>query len=133
MATFNPADIVGKKVIADRSTPVKNSPFDNSPVVKTIPKGQTIGEVYSYLLPAAGRTNLYWLFYDVWQKPFYVPDQSGLFNQTALEAQGVKSYETQKNELENAGETWEDKIKNWVIWGGAALAAFVLLRDQLKK
>lgn len=133
MATFNPDDLVGKKVIAERPTPIKTSPFDNSPIIKTIAKGQTIGTVYSYLMPVNGRTNLYWMFYDAWNQPFYTPDQSGLFNSTALEAQGVKSYETQKNELENQNETIEDKIKNWVIWGGAAIAGFLLLRDQLKK
>jgi len=133
MATFNPDDILGKKVIADRPAPIKNSPFDNSPVVKTIPKGQAIGTVYSYLLPANGRTNLYWQFYDVWNKPYYAADASGIFNTVALQAQGVKSFEDKKNELDDAEESLEDKIKNWAIWGAAALAAFILLRDQLKK
>ena len=133
MPTFNPDDIIGKKVTADRPTPVKKSAFDSAPVFKTIPKGSLIGEVYSYLLPAPGRTNLYWMFYDAWNQPFYVPDQSGLFNSTGLQAQGVKSLEDQKTQIENEGMTLEDKIKNYVIWGGAALAAFILLRDQLKK
>jgi hypothetical protein len=133
MPTFSPSDVVGKVVIADRPTPIKKSPFDNSPVTKTIPKGQQVGTVYSFLMPGNGRTNLYWQFYDTWGQPYYTADQSGIWNATGLQAQGVKSLEDQKNAIENAGLTLEDKIKNYVIWIGGGIAAFILLRDQLRK
>ena len=133
MPTFNPADIVGKVVIADRPTPIKKSPTDAGAVIKTIPKGQTVGTVFSYLMPGTGRTNLYWMFYDAWNVPFYTEDQSGLWNTTSLEAQGVKSLETKKDELDKSTETIEDKIKNYLLLGGGILMAFILLRDQLRK
>jgi hypothetical protein len=41
--------------------------------------------------------------------------------------------EQQQAEIEKANETIPDKIQNFLIYAGAALAGFILLRDYLKK
>ena len=134
MALVQPEAVVGKTLIAKKTINLVRLPDDSAPAIFTVAAGNPVGVVDSYILPRAGRNkNLYWKFLDEGNRAYYAKHEVGAYNITDLQSQGVKTLEQQQAEIDKANETLPDKIQNFVIWGGAAIAGFILLRDYLKR
>jgi len=134
MALIQPESVTGKTLIAKRTVKLVRLPDDSAPAIYTVTAGNSIGIVEGFISPKAGRNaSLYWQFIDENNKYYYVKHEIGAFDITGLQVQGVKTLEQQQAELEKANETIPDKIQNFLIYAGAALAGFILLRDYLKK
>jgi len=134
MALIQPESVIGKTLIAKKTIKLVRLPDDSAPAIYTVNSGSSIGIVEGFILPKPGRNaGLYWQFIDENNKPYYVKHEIGAFDITGLQSQGVKTLEQQQAEIEKANETIPDKIQNFVIWGAAAVAGFILLRDYLKK
>lgn len=127
MYQFN--QLVGKQVYAAVDVPVKNQATDAAPIVRTVPKGALIGEVFSWLNTGPGRSNVYLMFYNVWGQPYYVPyklDGSQL-DETTLKIQGTKTPEEILEEQEEANQTTFEKItKTGLLFVAAIGAVYVL-------
>jgi hypothetical protein len=134
MALIQPETVVGKTLIAKKTISLVRLPDDSAPPIFTVTTGNPVGIVEGFILPKAGRnSNLYWQFMDENNRPYYAKHEIEAFNITSLQSQGVKTLEQQQAEIEKANETIPEKIQNFLIWGGAAIAGFILLRDYLKK
>jgi hypothetical protein len=134
MALIQPESVVGKTLIAKRTIQLTRLPDDSAPAIFTVAAGNPVGIVEGFILPKAGRNaNLYWQFMDNTNRPYYAKHDIGLYDITGLQVQGVKTLEQQQAEIEKANETVPEKIQNFLIWSGAAIAGFILLRDYLKK
>lgn len=123
------SQLVGKEVYAAVDVPVKASAFDSAPIIRTIPKGGRIGEVFSWLNTAPGRSNIYLMFYGAFNIPFYIPyDTSGRqLDATTLKIQGTKTPEEILQEQEEASQTTLEKItKTGLIFVAAIGAVYVL-------
>lgn len=130
MATYSADDIIGKTLIAKKSVNIKRNATDISPVVYVASPSESIGVVYSYLLPNNQRSTLYWQFLDENDKPYYVAHQSGLFDIKSLSSQGALTIEEKKEAADAAAESTSDKIFRYVK-NGAILAAAVYLAKTL--
>jgi len=130
MPTFNAADIIGKTLVARKTTDIVRAPSDNAEVVFEAGPGSTIGTVYSYLLPSANRTNLYWVFEDQNNRPYYVEHKPGQFDISTIKGQGVLTLEEKQQAAEAAAETTSDKIFRYVK-NGFLVAAFVYLAKSV--
>lgn len=126
MPTFNAADIIGKTLVARKTTDILRAATDNATVVYEASPGSSIGTVYSYLLPGANRTNLYWQFLDENNKPYYVEHKLGQFDISTIKGQGVLTLEEKQQAAEAAAETTSNKIFRYVK-NGFLVAAFVYL------
>ena len=134
MALIQPEAVVGKTLIAKKTINLVRLPDDSAPAIFTVTTGNPLGIVEGFILPKPGRNaNLYWQFMDETNRPYYAKHEVGAYNITDLQSQGVKTLEQQQAEIDKANETLPDKIQNFVIWGGAAIAGFILLRDYLKR
>lgn len=134
MALIQPESVIGKTLIAKKTVKLVRLPDDSASAIYTVNSGNSIGIVEGFITPKAGRNaSLYWQFIDDNNKYYYVKHEIGAFDITGLQVQGVKTLEQQQAEIEKANETLPDKIQNFVIWGAAAVAGFILLRDYLKK
>jgi hypothetical protein len=91
MSSYNASEIIGKTLIAAAPVDLKRLPYDSTPAVYTAARGQSIGVVYSYLLPGNGRSGLYWVFNDQYGKSYYAKHSPGLFSLTALKDQGAQT------------------------------------------
>jgi hypothetical protein len=101
-ATFSASQVVGKTLFAKNDVPAKRSPLDSAPTDFTIKKGQPVGVVFSWINPAQGRSNLWWMFYDTLNRPYYVEHLSNRFDVGALSDQGAKTTEQILKELDEA-------------------------------
>ncbi len=79
MPTYSAADIIGATLIAKQPVPIVASPYDDAPTIRTVATGQPVGIVDSYLEPAAGRSGLYWMYYDLNNQPYYTRHHSGWY------------------------------------------------------
>ena len=69
MASYSVGDLIGHTLYAKRNMRIKTDAsdaaiYDNSYTYRTVPAGEMIGIVYSWLDPRPGRTNLWWMFND---------------------------------------------------------------------
>lgn len=82
-------DVVGLTLVARKEIPIKRAAFDQAEVVNSIPAGQNVGIVYSYLTPRAGRSKIYWMFYDQAGVAYYTAHEVGFYDLEALREQGL--------------------------------------------
>lgn len=115
---YSAADIIGKDLYAKRAVPIKRTAYDDAPSPYDVSAGSLVGTVYSYLEPTAGRSTLYWMFYDSAGVPYYVAHQKGLFDENRLRQQGVLT-EKEKQELANQEGTpqWYKLGRNMLVTG----------------
>lgn len=117
MPTFSAADIVGKTLIAKKPVALKRLPQKTATTVYTVPAGQTVGVVYSWV-QADGA--LWWMFYDQNQKTYYAIHEPGLYDIGALNAQGTVSLEQVQEDQakhDNPISYFGDKLLKYVTWG----------------
>lgn len=133
MATYNANEIIGKTLIAKKSIEILRIANDDAPAVYVALPNESIGVVYSYLLPNANRKNLYWQFYDQNQKPYYVEHMAGRFDIKSLSDQGALTIEEKKEAMEAAAESTSDKIFRYVKNGALLAAAVFIAKSFIEK
>jgi len=137
MPTFNAADLIGKTLIAKKTTNILRLPKSNAPSVYKAQAGETIGVVYSYLLPNNERNNIFWMFEDSNGKTYYVEHSAGKFDVKSLEDQGALSLEDKKDKEDAANETISNKIfryvKNGFLLAASAYVLKAIIDTQQKK
>ena len=142
MPTFNADQIIGKTLIAKKPIDIYRSATDGANVVYTVSPNQSIGKVFSYLLPSANRNNLYWQFIDSNGKYYYTEHQTGAYDVKDLQDQGALTVQDQQAAAEAAAAAaaaanlpLEDKIfklvKNIALIGAAAYLINTLLNKKL--
>ena len=137
--TYSADQIIGKTLVARRNVELKRLPTDTAPAVYTVKPGQTVGVVYSYLLPKVGRSTLYWQFVDANGNYFYAAHKEGIFDIDIIKEQGGKTAEEKRKEeeekkkLEEMGpflyylQKWGGKI---AIGVGLLVALNIVLKNQ---
>jgi hypothetical protein len=86
---YSADQIINKTLIAAQPVAIRRAASDSAPVVYTVPVGQAVGVVYSFLLPSNNRNNLYWQFYDSAKRPYYAAHKQGMYQIKALQNQGA--------------------------------------------
>jgi hypothetical protein len=132
MPTFNAADIIGKTLVARKTTDIVRAPSDDANVVYEATPGQSIGTVYSYLLPGTNRSSLYWQFIDENNKPYYVKHSTGQFDISTIRGQGVLTLEEKQEQAASAAETTSDKIFRYIKNGFLVAAAVYLAKSIIE-
>jgi len=135
MPTFSVSEIIGKTLIAKVRTPVYSDASDTAQPTGYVNAGQPIGTVYSWLNPKAGRTELWWLFYDSDQQPYYTPHKSGQFDISALQAQGAITSEEKTEAAKAEAETITQKVEKYgkyILVGIFTLGAFSIIIKNRK-
>ena len=98
---YSSGDIIGKTLKAISTVKIVKSPYDNSPVLRTIAPGVIVGVVDSYYLPKSGRSNMYWGFKDTSGNNYYAVHKPGLYDERFLKEQGlIKEEDKNKPQFE---------------------------------
>lgn len=133
---YSVTEIIGKNLIAAAPVTIKRSPFDSAGSVYTVPTGQSVGVVYSYLMPKENRSVLYWVFKDSTGREYYAPHQQGLYSLTALKDQGTLTVKEQteiKQEQSESLQTFLSKnIKIIVLIIAGAIVLKSVLPEIIK-
>lgn len=133
MATFDASDIIGKTLIAKKSVAIKRNPTDASNVVYVAKPSESIGVVFSYLLPSSSRKNLYWMFEDENGRPYYAEHKTGYYDINSLSNQGALTIEEKKEMADAAAESTSDKIFRYAKNGALLAAAVYLAKSFIDK
>lgn len=133
MPGYNAADIVGKTLIAGTWVPLKRLPFDAAPDIYQVRPDQSVGVVYSYLLPNNDRKKLYWTFYDTAGKAYYAEHLPGRFSVQGLTEQGVKTTLQKIEEQAKKDESVKSTIERNVKWLAVAAGVIILAKAFIMK
>ena len=137
MSSYSAADIIGKTLIAKNNVNVLRSPSDSAKAVFVVKPGQAVGTVYSYLSPNQERKSLYWMFYDINKRPYYVSHELGKFDLSSLQEQGVLTTEEKTKEEKDKNSTFGEKalqtFKKIAIYGLVAFAGIKLGEALINK
>ena len=142
MPTFNADQIIGKTLIAKKPIDIYRSGTDGANVVYTVSTGQSIGKVFSYLLPGSNRNNLYWQYVDSNGRYYYTMHEIGAYDVKDLQDQGALTIQEQQQAAEAAAAAeaeanlpLTDKIlklvKNIAMIGAGAYLLNTLLNKKL--
>ena len=142
--SYNAQDIIGKTLIAAGPVTIYRAANDSAAPVYTVPVGQSVGVVYSYLLPGSGRASLYWMFNDSNGRPYYTRHAAGVYSLTALKDQGVKTTLEITKDKEAAAaaqaaanmpftEWLKANIKTVLFIGGAVIILKSVLPELIKR
>jgi hypothetical protein len=129
--TYNAAQIVGKTLYGFTPIALKRFPEDAAPVIYTVPEWAPVGIVDSYLLPKAGRANLYWSFKDQNGKFYYAEHKPGRFDIKAIAAQGGTTTEQLIKDQAKANETTKDFISRNLQTIGIIAAVAYLFKEPI--
>lgn len=132
MPNYTADEILGKTLVAKKSTNIVRLPADDATTVYVATPGTTIGTVYSYLLPSDTRESLYWQFYDQNNRAYYVKHKPGQFDISNLSAQGALTIEEKKEQAAAAAETTSDKIFKYIKNGFLVAAAVYLTKTVIE-
>ena len=133
MPTFNSKDIIDKTLIAKVKIPVTRYAKDDAPIVYTVNPGQSVGVVYSFLIPKENRTNLWWAFKDSNDKFYYTEHKEGIYDITSLQQQGVLTTAQQQQAAAEASMSTTDKVFKLVQKYLLIGAGVYLLNSIIKK
>lgn len=131
MSTYSLSDIVNKSIVARGDVRLYRLPLDSAPVVYTVKSGQTVGVVYSYLLPSAGRSSVYLMFMDNNGRPYYIRWGGGV-DKKALEDQGLLSEAEKAAAAAEANKSGLDKALDSVQKIALGVGALLLLRELIR-
>jgi hypothetical protein len=116
MSTYSADQIIDKTLVAKKPVKLYRLPNDSAENIYTVMPGQTIGKVFSYLVPGPERSVLYWAFYDDKQRPYYTPHITGNFDIKSLSDQGALTIIEQQEQAAEQQLSTTDKafrlIKN---------------------
>lgn len=129
MPTFNANDIIGKTLIAKKTIDILRSADDSAQSVYEVSPGESVGVVYSYLMPNKARSNIYWMFEDDNGRPYYVKHGVGKFDIKTIQSQGALTLEEKQEQAEAASETITNKVFRYAKNGFLIAAAAYLLKS----
>ena len=135
MSSYSVDQIIGKTLIAKSEIPLYRFPNDGAEVVFKVSKGQSLGVVYSYLLPGPNRTNLYWMFKDANDKAYYSEHKVDIYDVKELQNQGALTLAEQQAAAIEANLTTGDKIfrliKNALLIGAGVYLVNTIIKKKL--
>ena len=119
MPSYNVSQIIGATLYAKRPISIKAIPEDGAPVIRQIPVGQPVGVVFSYLMPNANRSSMYWMFYDAQGNAYYSVHNSSWYE---LEGEGELYPDLVETpwweNLFSGGANFGSNISNYIVLGG---------------
>lgn len=144
---FSADAIIGKTLIARKDLTVINS---SGMPIGYVKAGQPVGVVYSFLEPKPGTRSVLWWAFNVNGFFYYVAHAAGLFDVSAIKAQGVLSldeiYQKQLEQADSESRGWLSKMlglpsastvatgfSNVLITGGLLAGGIYLLGQVIKK
>lgn len=132
MPTVSADKIIGKTLIAKVNISKLSGTFNK---VATFAPGETIGIVYSYVMRDG---KLFWLFYDTFDKPYYVQHGQGRFEvtdtiRTEIRKQRAEQQQQEAEQLKKIKGEIPYYIEKYGIWIIGSIAAVVLLNTYIKK
>jgi hypothetical protein len=137
MAIYSADQIVGKSLIAKVPIKIKRFAADNSPDVYTVPVGQTVGIVDSWVNPSETRATLYWSFLDSNGRAYYAAHKPGFYDVSALGQQGALTIKEQQEAAAaqnlTTGQIIEKNFRLLVIVAGIAIVAKSVLPELIKR
>ena len=120
--------IIGKTLYAKRKLDKLNSSLQK---IGTFSAGQSVGQVFSYIVRNG---QVYWLFKDVFGKPYLVKHDSTAFQFSGGVQEAVKKQEAEKvkEEIAEKGQVpyYIEKYGKWVL---GAFILVTLAREFIKK
>ena len=136
MATYSVDQIIDKTLIAKKPIKVYRRAYDDAEVVQIIQPGQTVGVVYSYLLPGEGRSSFMWTFDDANGKPYYTKHDVGLYDVKALRDAGAITVAEETALAAEANMSTADKIFRYLkyvaILGAGTFIVIALINKNKK-
>jgi hypothetical protein len=127
MAEISADKIIGKTLFAKKSLDKLNSSLQK---IGIFSPGESVGVVYSYIVRGG---SVYWMFYDLMNKPYYVKHTSDSFKFSGgvLEAVQQQKTEKEKQMIQDKGAVpyYIEKYGKWVLYGVLGVALF---RSYLK-
>lgn len=103
MGSYKLKDIIDKPIRAIKTVNLYRNALDTATSFAEVKAGSMIGILYSIVNAKAGRSIDWLMFYDNNRKAYYVPVQTGTFDELDLKQQGVKTVEEQtKQEADKA-------------------------------
>lgn len=137
MATFSLSSIVGKPLTARTAVKLYREASDTAKPYASIAAGNYMGNLYSWINPGPRTKNLWLMFYDSNNKPYYVKYTSNTVNSAELQKQGVKTVDQETREKEDQ-QNREQKgavqyyIEKYVPWIIAGFIAVPVLKELTK-
>lgn len=133
MAIYSADEIIGKALYAKVPVQLKRLPEDSAKAVYTVAAGGKVGDVYSWLNFKPGvRKNLYWMFYDENNKPYYVEHAEGRFNTEDLHEQGALTVKEQVEAERVKNLSLTDKIFSTLKVAGLGLAVVMIAKSFIE-
>lgn len=123
---YDANQIIGKTLFAARPVPIKRYPAASYPVVYTAPVGASIGKVESWVMNGF---DLWWMFYDQNNKPYYAKHEPSYFSIKDLKEQGAQTVLEVKQAQEAKEKSWFDNLFSGVGSGAKtaiAVGAFII-------
>jgi hypothetical protein len=111
--TYDLGDLINKTIIAASAVPIYVHANDHASPSGSIPKGQPVGVLYSWLNPdpTYDRAELWFMFWpDNMDQPYYSKWGPGLYNIASLQAQGVMSDAEKKAAADLANKPWYEQL-----------------------
>ena len=133
MPNYQIDQIIDKTLVAKVPVQLYRQPNDNAAPVYIVPVGQSVGKVFSYLLPGNDRANIYWAFYDQNNKPYYAEHAVGKFDVKSLAGEGALTLQEQQASAVEANLTGGDKILRLIQQALLIGAGVYLLNTYIKK
>ncbi len=120
--TYDLSDLVDKTITAAAPVNIYDHANDHATPTGTIPAGQPIGSLFSWLNPdpTYDRVELWFMFWpDNRLNPFYTKYGGGLYDTASLQAQGVQTDEQKKAAADLANAPWYEQLLTkygpWVL------------------
>lgn len=88
--TFNLNDLIDLQLTAKVATKLYRTANDNAKHYASVAAGQPLGKLYSYINPNVNTKNLWFMFYDTKNQPYYVKYATNLISAADLIKRGVK-------------------------------------------
>jgi hypothetical protein len=91
MAQYSLAELVGKPLTAKNATKLYRTASNSAKSYASVKAGSSLGTLFSWLNPNENRSVIWFMFYDTFNKPYYVPYNKNLVDLNALKQQGIKT------------------------------------------
>lgn len=130
--SYDVSFLVGKTLFANQDTNIYSFAMDSAKPIAKIKKGQSLGVLFSFLVPKSGRKVLWLMFEGADRKPYYVPVEYNTIDTEALKKQGVKTTDEIIKQDERDNESTKDKIFRMLKYGAIGLGGVLVLSSFAK-
>ncbi len=147
MADFTADQIIGKSLVANKPVPLYRRVSTEQAPIYEVGAGKSVGVVYSYVMNG---DNVWWMFYDANNRPYYTPHERGAFNLDVVRSQGAMTIEEKKkadekkkkeqeggfnpfSDVSTTADDLADNLKSAIKWVGGGLVAVLIFNTVLRK